>query len=197
MKQSRYLIEKRKSRNNGKRLYAPHIRWRKWLYSGSQEDEALPQSGRQAVRKGMTNENLDDVEAEQIGGNETRLSRNPALNQDLERAIGLGTLKSQPQEEPPNPEVLAHALDGSQHNLNPQRFSSSFRGKIADAVEWIQDSEDVSYALKLAAGVFLLSWPAFVPSLNSWYSLQRGGTFTHIFASTLAVTHVSDANTRH
>ena len=178
MKQSRHLIEKRNNRNGRKRLYAPHIHWRKWLYSGSQEDEALPQSGRKAVRQGIIDENPDDdIDTEPMDGTEDRLSRNPTLNEDLERAPAVVNSQPQSRDGSPDPDLLVRALDDSQQRSNLKQFSSSFRGRLADAVEYIQDSEDISYAMKFTVGVFLLSWPAFVPSLNSWYSFDRGGTF--------------------
>ncbi|KAK1256074.1 hypothetical protein MKX07_008333 [Trichoderma sp. CBMAI-0711] len=46
--------------------------------------------------------------------------------------------------------------------------------QLADVFEWAQDSDDLFYALKLSFAVFLVSWPAFVPSWNAWYASVHG-----------------------
>ena len=53
-------------------------------------------------------------------------------------------------------------------------LSLRLRGQAADILEWIQHSEDLLYAMKLGFAVYLVLWPAFVASWNTWYSLNRG-----------------------
>jgi hypothetical protein len=45
-------------------------------------------------------------------------------------------------------------------------------GKVLD---WLANSDSFIYAFKFMLGVMLVSWPAFVPSWNGWYLLNRGG----------------------
>lgn len=48
------------------------------------------------------------------------------------------------------------------------------RGKAADTIEWMLESPHLSYALKLASAIILLSWPALIDSWNPWYTSVRG-----------------------
>ena len=91
----------------------------------------------------------------------------------------MGNFETRSNQEPLDAGLLARALNDSQQKMNVKLWLSSFREVTADAIEWIQDSEDFAYAVKLSIGAFLVTWPAFVPSLNSWYSLYRGSTSTH------------------
>ncbi len=55
-----------------------------------------------------------------------------------------------------------------------ERGALWLRRLAADVIEDALDSEDLAYALKLTVAVFLVSFPAFVASWNSWYSAARG-----------------------
>jgi hypothetical protein len=50
-----------------------------------------------------------------------------------------------------------------------------FREKLADFLEWAVESVDMIYAFKLALGVMLVSWPAFVNGWQLWFYHNRGG----------------------
>ena len=52
------------------------------------------------------------------------------------------------------------------------------RTKTADIIEWMQNSEDLLYAFKLTLAGVIVIWPALVPDLNLWYSLDRGSKCT-------------------
>jgi hypothetical protein len=41
-------------------------------------------------------------------------------------------------------------------------------------MEWLQNSDDLEYALKLSVAVALVSWPGFLPSWHEWYTSIRG-----------------------
>jgi hypothetical protein len=60
LKHSRLLVERRQQRHGRRRIYPPHINWRKWLYTGGDEDERLPANGRQAARQGTADDHDDE-----------------------------------------------------------------------------------------------------------------------------------------
>lgn len=172
LKHSRDLVTKRQQRNGRHRLYAPHIKWSNWLYSGGEEAEALPPSGSRAKRQGNVDDTMDD------GGDAHSLdSRKKLLAQkkreDLEEQAAPAVT------EPASKRDLQDALKatlprehGAENGVVP--ISLRLRGRAADMIEWIQESEDLLYATKLAVAVFLVLWPAFIHKFNSWFSLNRG-----------------------
>lgn len=161
LKQSRELVGSRQQRNGRRRIYAPHIKWSNWLYTGGEEDEALPNSGRKGNRQGASQEREDDEdEAESLSSKKSLL----AHQGDLEK----NAITPKVQEEVKKREKESRAQDSE------RQVSLRLRGQAADALEWIQHSEDLLYAVKLGVAVFLVLWPAFVASWNTWYSLNRG-----------------------
>ena len=163
LKHSRELVERRQQRNGRRRIYAPHIKWSNWLYTGGEEDEALPNSGRKGNRQGASEEREDDEDdAESLNSKKSLL----AHEGDLEKNAGTPKVL-----QPKRPEKVSKAQD-SEREETP--YSLCLRGQAADAVEWIQHSDDLLYAMKLGVAVFLVLWPAFVDSWNTWYSLNRG-----------------------
>lgn len=163
LKHSRELVERRQQRNGRRRIYAPRIKWSNWLYTGGEEDEALPSSGRKENRQGASDEREDDeADAESLNSKKSLL----AHQGDLEKnAVTPEVLQAT------LPEKVSKA-QGCEHEDTP--YSLRLRGQAADALEWIQHSEDSLYAMKLGVAVFLVLWPAFVASWNAWYSLNRG-----------------------
>lgn len=164
LRHSRELVERRQRRNGRRRIYAPHIKWSSWLYTGGEEDEALPSSGRKGNRKGASDEREDDEDdVESLNSKKSLL----AHQGDLEKNAATPEVK----EEAKNREKKLGAQE-SGHQRTP--YLIRLRGQAADALEWIQHSEDLLYAMKLGVAVFLVLWPAFVASWNTWYSLERG-----------------------
>lgn len=164
LRHSRELVQRRQNRNGRRRIYAPHIKWSNWLYTGGEEDEALPKSGRKSNRQGTLDEHEDDEdEAESLHSKSSLL----AHQGDLEK--NAVPLKS--KEEAKKRENKFRAQDSKRQEIS---YSLRLRGQAADALEWIQHSEDLLYAMKLGVAVFLVLWPAFVAAWNTWYSLNRG-----------------------
>ena len=164
LKHSRELVGRRQQRNGRRRIYAPHIKWSNWLYTGGEEDEALPNSGRRDNRKGVSDRDEDDNDdIESLNSKQSLL----AYQQDLEKNPDTRefTKEAEKQEE-------KSRVQYSKRQATPR--SLRLRGQAADAVEWIQHSEDLSYAMKLGFAVFLVLWPAFAAAWNTWYSLNRG-----------------------
>lgn len=172
LKHSRDLVTKRQQRKGRHRLYAPRIKWSNWLYSGGEEAEALPPSGSKAKRQG----NMDDIaedeaDAQSVDSKKALLAQQKT--EDPEKHPASGATKSAPSKGPQDASEAfpppAHAIENGSLT-----FSLRLRGGAADVIEWMQESEDLLYASKLAVAVFLVLWPAFIHKFNSWFSLNRG-----------------------
>lgn len=164
LKHSRELVGRRQQRNGGRRIYAPHIKWSNWLYTGGEEDEALPNSGRRDNRKGVSDRvEDDDDDIESLNSKQSLL----AHQRDLEKNPDTREVNKEAEKQEEKSWAQYPMRQGIPHSLR-------LRGQAADAVEWIQHSEDLLYAMKLGFAVFLVLWPAFVASWNTWYSLNRG-----------------------
>lgn len=164
LKHSRKLVERRQSRHDRRRIYTPRINWSNWLSTGNQEEEALPASGRQAARRGASDEEADEDEE-----NETLIK--DKKRGDLERDAGVDEQRARGRLGPTNPEKDEYNMDAI---LQPKSLSLRVRGRLADMLEWAQESDDLQYAIKLTVAVFLVTWPAFIAKWNTWYSLNRG-----------------------
>lgn len=171
LRQARILVDRHNQRHGRRRLYAPHIKWSKWLYSGGAEDEAMPTPARKANREGNSDA-LDDDEDEtsSLNSNQPLLSKGSQddIENNVQARVTIADGAPKQASKPKSPTSKRTAT--SEERI----FSLQLRGRAADALEWVQSSEDVLYAMKLAVAVFLVIWPAFVASWNTWYSLNRG-----------------------
>ena len=168
LKHSRALVERRQHRKGRRRVYAPRIKWSKWLYTGGEEDEALPDSGRKGNRKGVSDEHGDDEDDVESLNSKKSLLAHP---RDLENNPVPRTIKEDAKKEDKQQKNKSRGREVERQG-NP--LSLRLRGQAADVLEWIQHSEDLLYAMKLGFAVYLVLWPAFVASWNTWYSLNRG-----------------------
>ena len=177
LKHARDLVESRHQRRDKRRIYAPRIKWSKWLYTGGEEDEALPTAGRKENRKGASDDHLDDeVDTDSINSKKTPLSAQQA--DDVEK-IGAGKTNKAKQQMKHDVKRIAITDKPATHQETTTMLLR-LRSRAADVVEWTQDSDDLLYAMKLAVAVFLVLWPAFVASWNTWYSLNRGRKFDEV-----------------
>jgi len=180
LKFSRGLVEKRQHTQGRRRFFAPKIHWRRWLYSGG-EVEGLPASGRKAARQGESEEHMNDIVDISGKGDEDGIDHR--TKDDMEA-------RTEGRREECSPVTSNTVFDP--FHPKPSRTQEVLtltlraRGRLADIVEWIQDSEDLAYAIKLTVAVFLVTWPALVPSLNLWYSLNRGSEYFNDVWRTLA-----------
>lgn len=164
LKSSRELIERRQRQNGRRRIYAPRIKWSNWLYTGGEEDEALPNSGRKGNRRGASDEREgDEDDIESLNSKKSLL----AHQEDLEKNAVIPEVKEKADKRE-NKETFRK---GEHQEIS---YALRLRGQVADALEWMQHSDDLLYAMKLGVAVFLVLWPAFVASWNTWYSLNRG-----------------------
>jgi hypothetical protein len=161
LRDSRALVEKRQARHGRRRLYAPKINWRAWLKTGGEADMlALPESGRKDARTGNKSDDaFDDT-------SNTKSEETPITKPDVESVAP-----------PPRPAILANQAakkKKKQREPEPRSAVQRLRTGLADTIEYLVGSDDVSYALKLTIAVFLVTWPAFLQQWNAWYSQNRG-----------------------
>ncbi len=172
LKHCRQLVDLRHQRHGRRRLYAPRIKWASWLSSGAEQDEAVPTSGRKANRQGAAKDPIMDEADDDTSDSKDDLVQAGHAT-DVEKASGQ---KEQATHERNNQtEVSARTSTERTQASEELTLTLRLRGTIADTVEWLQDSDDFVYAAKLTVGFFLVTWPAFVASWNTWFSLSRGG----------------------
>lgn len=163
---SRFLVEKRQARHDRRRIYLPKINWRKWLASGGEADMlALPENAKKGARTGKTDNSLEDDDDDSTTSKESLLTK-----KDVESAPtkDLGSQSPQPTKSAAKvPKQKAKATE-------ERTLVYRLRNGLADCIEYLHESEDFFYALKLTIAVFLVTWPAFVYKWNTWYSLNRG-----------------------
>lgn len=169
---SKTLVLGHQQRYGRRRIYAPQIKWSKWFYTGGEEEEALPTNSRRAIRQGNSDECEDDeADMEILDDKEGLLDTR--RNMDLENMGGF----NQGHAEIAKANESAYKIKSeTRQRLISENISTWIRLRIhiADTLEWVQQSDDVLYAFKLTVAVFLVLWPAFVASWNTWYSLNRG-----------------------
>ena len=170
LEHSRYLVDQAQKRKGRRRLYAPRISWRKWLYTGGGEDESTTDpSSVQAIRRETSHNHGDEEETTNLLEPPDEVSEQPKRG---DRGSG--------EARPPKPKSSPrHATESDKPSSGaPKPWTDELvvgmRERLADAVEWLQYSDDVQYALKICIASFLTLWPAFVASWNEWYSLNRG-----------------------
>lgn len=166
---SRSIVLQRQARHGRRRLYAPKIKWSKWLYSGGEELEALPTGGRIRGRSGEEDKKANDVADVDTVDSEENLVKSASAKQDLEQ--GTKSAQRAPKSCPqPNMQPTMPASDPG----NDVGLILRLRARLADGLEWAQRSDDLLYAFKLSVAVLLVTWPAFFAHWNQWYSLNRG-----------------------
>ena len=167
LKHSRDIVEKYQARHGRSRVYAPKIYWRKWLASGGEADMmALPEAGRKQARSGKTDSQAADTDPSSTEKKSPSKKKN-----DIESSVP-GELRPPQPAEPAEPTTQEAAMKTAKSN--PHTYMHKLRNGLADTIEYLSASDDFTYAVKVTAGVFAVTWPAFVPSWNTWYSLNRG-----------------------
>ncbi|RWA09079.1 hypothetical protein EKO27_g6032 [Xylaria grammica] len=164
LKHARALVERRQTRSGHRKLYWPRIGWKKWLVSGGEQDgNVLPENARKEARTGYGSIEDSVGKDDESDGNSTDAHRTPMTDEET----GAAGLK----------ENLPRNREGTYRKGLRESQSSGIlwiRGLAADAVEFFQDTDHLGFALKMAVAALLVTWPAFVPSLNAWYVSVRG-----------------------
>lgn len=172
LEHSRDLVDQCEKRKSRRRFYAPQINWQKWLYSGGEEDQPTAEMGhlQSAIHKGATTETTDEDEDTALLAKKNTLDGRPTRNDPEFGAVH--STKTSPFRSQNGPSAQASSnRRGVMQRYNVLR---QFRGRLADTVEWVQNSKDLAYAFKICFASFLTVWPAFVAQWNTWYSLNRG-----------------------
>ncbi|KAI0406069.1 hypothetical protein F4802DRAFT_559221 [Xylaria palmicola] len=165
LRHTRILVERRQTRNERRKLYWPHISWKKWLISGGEQDgNVLPENARKEARTGYGPVEDSKHSDEEGVTNSTEALIQPKTDEET------GAVGSK-EEIPPHDEKGSHRKI-PQASTNKNIFW--IRGMAADTVEFFTDSDDLAFALKMTIAALLVTWPAFVPSLNPWYGSVRG-----------------------
>lgn len=165
LRHSRNLVAQRQARHNRRRLYWPNISWKKWLATGGERDiNALPENARKEARSGYGLKQDPRERDDSPNDSDEQLLKH--TTRDEETANGLTKLPTY-QEKGKIP-MRKGPLKSEASNI------LWLRGLAADTVEFFADSDDLAFALKMCIATFIVSWPAFVPSLNAWYNSVRG-----------------------
>ncbi|KAG6008355.1 hypothetical protein E4U21_004559 [Claviceps maximensis] len=174
MRHARKLVEKRQRRHDRSRIWIPQLRdFRKWLATGGETVAmALPEGVNRAalqqkklttvVSRDQNNDSLDDGDASPTA-------------KDEESKLSNGKIEKIPHKSK-SPKRKEHERSKKSHHHGPnhQAVTTTMRSAAADAIEWLKDSDDVHYALKLAVAVFLVTWPALSTWSSTWYSHVKG-----------------------
>lgn len=164
LKHCRVLVERREARRGRRTVYFPKISWKKWLMTGGEKDvNAVPDNARKEARAGHGTREEGGKHDEDPTASTEHLNIRP---RDEETG-----LVSEKQPVLPVPGKIPHRK-GPQKSEST-RTSLWLRGLIADGIEVVADSEHLAFALKMSVAGWLITWPAFVPSMNAWYSTIR------------------------
>ncbi|KAF7546501.1 hypothetical protein G7Z17_g8385 [Cylindrodendrum hubeiense] len=165
----RKVVEERKAKHDRSSLWLPrHTSIRQWLTTGGESDGlVLPEAARKEVRRGKVAPG-SKPKTQAHSPNHENIARQRTT--DEERGPGQAENDKLPQRE----NTSSNKNEEKEDKPKAVGWVLKLRGKAADTLEWLQDSDDVAYALKLAIAVFSVSWPALVSSWNDWYSEVRG-----------------------
>ncbi|KAL7950290.1 hypothetical protein V8C42DRAFT_194895 [Trichoderma barbatum] len=186
LRHTRQMVEQRQRRHNRPRVWIPHYSsLRKWLRTAGERDSmVLPEGARQAARRGDLVGNSPLASEPKDSGGSLDGDAQPKVRPSDEEAGSTTTSRiartlrnrktGSKKEEKKMEKHLRFKHNGRKEEEAPDSWFLWLRGKAADALEWAQDSDDLAYALRLSFAVFLVSWPAFVPSWNGWYGDVHG-----------------------
>ncbi|KAG5983472.1 hypothetical protein E4U55_008065 [Claviceps digitariae] len=173
LRHARKLVEKRQRRHDCSRIWIPQLRdFRKWLATGGETDAmVLPEGANRAVRQQQDPRTVScrDQQHDLLADGD----ESPAAK-DEESTPGNEKTKRLPHKSA-SPKTKDHERRKKSHCQRPNHGAlATMRATAADAIEWVKNSDDVHYALKLAIAVFLVTWPAFSTPSNAWYSKVKG-----------------------
>ncbi|PNP45871.1 hypothetical protein TGAMA5MH_02611 [Trichoderma gamsii] len=191
LRHARYLVEQRQRRHNRSRIWIPHYSsLRKWLRTNGERDSmVLPEGARQAARRGDLAgrpsvsqskdssgilENDEQALGERINDEEAGSTTTSRYLRALKSRKTRSKEKANQRREKGQVEKHQRPKHGHKKKGTSDNWILKLRGKAADVLEWAQDSDDLAYALKISFAVFLVSFPAFVPSWNKWYGDVHG-----------------------
>ncbi|KAL6883950.1 hypothetical protein HDV57DRAFT_436869 [Trichoderma longibrachiatum] len=185
LRHARQLVEQRQRRHDRTRIWMPQyssLRW--WLRTtGELDSMVLPEGARKAARRGdLAGDNSPKAESKDPAGvlDREKQPRGGATDEEagptaVPQPEGVLTRRKTNRRKKGEDKEKRLKFKRNDKRVNcPDSWILKIRGTVANVFEWAQDSDDLFYALKLAFAVFLVSWPAFVPSWNAWYASVHG-----------------------
>ena len=170
----------RQGQKNIKIFHWPDVSLKKWLYSGSEETEAMNLSGGVPQFGGAPHdEDEDDDEEEEEISRESgdRIQWNNGEIQDAEAQGQVHETAQEAQDSKGRKDRKDRNQKAATGTKIRQPWGRYLRGGIANFVDWIRHSDNFIYATKFAFGMLLLSWPAFVNAWSMWYHHARAGMY--------------------
>ncbi|KAH7189471.1 uncharacterized protein B0J16DRAFT_115849 [Fusarium flagelliforme] len=160
----RKVVEQRQARNNRTTVWFPRAidMQQYWKTGGETDGFVLPELAREQIRQSKPKSRTPAAEKD--------IKHVEPKTRDEEKAIRF-------VEPGPRGKHKAGTADNSKKEKSRAEGNSRIlriRGKAADTIEWALESPHLSYALKLASAILLLSWPALIDSWNPWYTSVRG-----------------------
>ena len=166
LRHARHLVELRQSRHGRSRLWMPKFAsLGQWLSTGGEQTPITMSESSRRVDKQESRENSPtDLDGQTLAESESN-GKQKVGDEEAQTDMPSNGSRSGSQ-----PSSKSQATKESRW----KRWMARLRKAAADAVEWTQRSDDLVYAAKLSIAVFLVSWPALVPSWNQWYAQVRG-----------------------
>ncbi|KAF3233601.1 hypothetical protein TWF192_002089 [Orbilia oligospora] len=183
LKEGRDMVEEYDGLKGKKNFHLPDFKSKKWLFSGSAEQsETLDTNARENVSRyqktaGAGNADQKAATQQKKDGSRTDSKKGSLKKTDkkTDKKTEGGKSKGGKGEKP---EAQKSERKGSkeeeEEEEEPESWPTRLRGALADVVDWVVTSPHLHYALKLAIGAMLLSWPAFVPEFSNFFYTYRG-----------------------
>lgn len=183
LRYTRLLVEARQRRKDRRRIYWPRLAdWMEWLYLGGEHDAmVLPKGARRSTHSAAAS--TPEKAPKTLDADELSLRTEGSLMRHITRDTETGRSRagsiareSQASKKKKKKKKKSVKFKDSSGLKKPSKSSwiMTLRGRAADAVEWVRESDDVEYAFKLLVAVALVTWPAFLPSWRTWYVDVRG-----------------------
>lgn len=170
LRQVRGLVEAREKRNGKRGLHWPDTSLSRWLSIGSEDTEAPSPSG---PFRSQDDDDDDDVCDDDDQWKNTLIDPSSRGGASVTKAPENENQENEKREYRDSTNSLGMRNPG-QGNIN---FSLKFRGWVADFLDYVKDSDHMTYAFKFTLGITLITWPAFVPGWTLWYEDARASMF--------------------
>lgn len=168
----RILVEARQARKDRVRIYWPHYTsLREWLSIGGESDAmVLPDNARKSARSGAQ----EADEGQSYDKEEEVAARAGGSIRSSRSDVETGRHDSSEETSPSEKEGRVKKSKAQRKAEVSPGWIMKLRAGLADAIEWMQASDDLEYALKLTVAVGIVTWPGFLPSWHEWYTTVRG-----------------------
>ncbi|KAK6355422.1 hypothetical protein TWF696_004520 [Orbilia brochopaga] len=184
LKEARELVEEYDTHKGRRRFHLPDFKSKKWLFSGeSEQSETLGTGDRENVARyhqhsgGGEKANTEHIS--KVPDNQKPSSSTAKQPKELDKKADKKTDKK-PEKKSDEKDKKSGKTDKKPDKENEDEeeekktITARIRNGIADVVDWTMTNGDFHYALKLAVGGMLFSWPAFVPEFSYFFYNYRG-----------------------